>query len=336
MAPPGPVRVARKAVAAEPPRPAVRRVARVTEPPIVPVEPAPPVEAAPEPAPAEPEPRRGLFRRVVDAFRGEDGEANSHVGAEAADDARMRVDAPAADGIDGASQGVVSRAVAPPRAVGEPRGGSAREAAPRTGGRGDVASGGVGGTTRGDATSTGRTSARAARTSAGDTPAPPGAGPADAQAVVARAGGWASAPEPTGAPEEAATEDAAASTPERGGEAVARQHAAPSTPRPSGETRTIARQDAAADMPAPRSARTSASGSSGETGAVARQDAAPSTPRPSGETGAVARRDAAPSGPEPRNAATGAHGHSSDADTISQQGAAPSTPRPGGETGVIA
>ena len=72
--PSGPVKIARKAAPAEPVRPVVRRVARSTEPPIIPVEPAPPevvAEPVPEPVAAAPEPtpKKGLFRRMLDAFQ---------------------------------------------------------------------------------------------------------------------------------------------------------------------------------------------------------------------------------------------------------------------------
>ncbi len=74
-APSGPVRIARKEVVAETARPVVRRVSRAPAP-LVPVAPEP---AAEDPAPvAEPvveeTPRRGLFRRMIDAVRGPDDE----------------------------------------------------------------------------------------------------------------------------------------------------------------------------------------------------------------------------------------------------------------------
>jgi hypothetical protein len=68
------VRIARKEVVEEPVRPVVRRVSRAPAP-LVPVAPEPvaaaPVEEA-APAAVEEAPRRGLFRRMIDAVRGAD------------------------------------------------------------------------------------------------------------------------------------------------------------------------------------------------------------------------------------------------------------------------
>ncbi len=70
------MRLARKEAVAEPERPVVRRVSRAPAP-LVPVAPEPeaaPVDETPaaEPAAAEETPRRGLFRRMIDAVRGAD------------------------------------------------------------------------------------------------------------------------------------------------------------------------------------------------------------------------------------------------------------------------
>ena len=88
------MKISRKAAPVEPPRPVVRRVARVAEPPLIPVEPTAP---APEPEPmaeALPvpyvarteEPRRGIFRRIVDAVRGGDDDTPDDPDAGGADE----------------------------------------------------------------------------------------------------------------------------------------------------------------------------------------------------------------------------------------------------------
>jgi hypothetical protein len=115
-APSGPVKVARKVAPAAPQRPAVRRVARSAEPPIIPVEPvaeAPAPAAVVSEAPAAAEPaeaapaRRGLFRRLADAFRG-GGDEPPSPDAEPVDESAPE---PGETGADG---GTLSRSVAQP------------------------------------------------------------------------------------------------------------------------------------------------------------------------------------------------------------------------------
>ena len=132
------MKIARKAVAAEPPRPVVRRVARVAEPPIIPVEPAAPepeaepvAETLPVPYVARTEePRRGIFRRFLDRLRDDDDDTPDDSDTPDAEAAELPEDASVVEPGDSAPtlSRTAARAAGPTGAERQPQRGAGRAA----------------------------------------------------------------------------------------------------------------------------------------------------------------------------------------------------------------